>query len=41
VSDLEIFFVVLDDNEVAGGNILCMLGQLGEPLTGSMRGSER
>jgi hypothetical protein len=40
-SELEIFFVVLEDHEVAGGNILCMLGKPGKQLTGSMRGSER
>jgi hypothetical protein len=40
-SELEIFFVVLEDNEVAGGNVLCMLGKPGKQLTGSMRGSRR
>ena len=40
-SELEIFFVVLQDDEVAGGNVLCMLGKPGKELTGSMRGSRR
>lgn len=40
-SELEIFFVVIDDREVAGGNILCMLGKPGKQLTGSMRGAGR
>jgi hypothetical protein len=40
-SELEIFFVVLQDDEVAEGNVLCMLGKPGKQLTGSMRGSRR
>lgn len=40
-SELDIFFVVLQDKEDAGGNVLCMLGTPGKELTGSMRGSGR
>jgi hypothetical protein len=40
-SELEIFFVVLQDDEAAEGNVLCMLGKPGKELTGSMRGSRR
>ena len=40
-SELDIFFVVLQDDESAGGNVLCMLGTPGKELTGSMRGTGR
>lgn len=40
-SELDIFFVVLQDKEVANGNVLCMLGTPGKQLTGSMRGTGR
>ena len=40
-SELDIFFVVLQDTEASGGNVLCMLGTPGRQLTGSMRGTGR
>jgi hypothetical protein len=40
-SDLDMYYVVLEDRAVADGNVLCMVGKPGEKLTGSMRGSQR
>lgn len=41
-SALDMYFVVLtDDRSVADGNVLCLLGEPGQSLTGSMRGSQR
>ncbi|ADB29710.1 hypothetical protein Kfla_0589 [Kribbella flavida DSM 17836] len=38
-SALDMYYVVLEDQAVADGNVLCMVG--GERLTGTMRGSQR
>jgi hypothetical protein len=38
-SDLDMYYVVLEDQAVADGNVLCMVG--GERLVGSMRGAQR
>lgn len=40
-SQLDMYYVVLEDRAVADGNVLCMVGTPGEQLTGSMRGSGR
>src|SRR5262245_28584145 len=40
-SELEIFFVMLQDDEVAEGNVLSMRCKPGKELTGSMRGTRR
>jgi hypothetical protein len=40
-SELDMYYVVLEDRPVADGNILCMVGKPGEQLTGTMRGSQR
>ncbi|WBQ04883.1 DUF4190 domain-containing protein [Kribbella sp. CA-293567] len=40
-SELDMYYVVLEDRAVADGNILCMVGKPGEQLAGSMRGSQR
>ncbi|MEU4390388.1 DUF4190 domain-containing protein [Kribbella sp. NPDC023855] len=40
-SELDMYYVVLEDQAVADGNVLCMVGKPGEQLTGSMRGSQR
>ncbi|WP_328989094.1 DUF4190 domain-containing protein [Kribbella sp. NBC_01245] len=40
-SELDMYYVVLEDRAVADGNVLCMVGTPGEQLTGSMRGSRR
>ncbi|MEV8376807.1 DUF4190 domain-containing protein [Kribbella sp. NPDC056861] len=40
-SELDMYYVVLEDRAVADGNVLCMVGQPGAKLTGSMRGSQR
>lgn len=40
-SELDMYYVVLEDRAVADGNVLCMVGKPGEQLTGSMRGSRR
>jgi hypothetical protein len=40
-SELDMYYVVLEDRAVADGNVLCMVGQPGEQLSGSMRGSQR
>lgn len=40
-SSLDMYYVVLEDQAVAGGNVLCMVGRPGRELTGSMRGSQR
>lgn len=40
-SELDIYYVVLEDRAVADGNVLCLVGKPGEQLTGSMRGSQR
>ncbi len=41
LSELDMYYVVLEDRAVADGNVLCMVGKPGEQLTGSMRGSQR
>jgi hypothetical protein len=38
-SALDMYYVVLEDQAVADGNVLCMVG--GERLVGSMRGAQR
>ena len=38
-SGLDMYYVVLEDQAVADGNVLCMVG--GERLVGSMRGAQR
>jgi hypothetical protein len=40
-SELDMYYVVLEDRAVADGNVLCMVGKPGEQLTGSMRNSQR
>jgi hypothetical protein len=40
-SELDMYYVVLEDRAVADGNVLCMVGKPGEQLSGSMRGSQR
>ena len=40
-SELDMYYVVLEDRAVADGNVLCLLGMPGMKLTGSMRGSQR
>jgi hypothetical protein len=40
-SELDMYYVVLADQAVADGNVLCMVGKPGEQLTGSQRGSQR
>ena len=40
-SDLDMYYVVLEDHPVADGNVLCLVGKPGEQLTGTMRGSQR
>ncbi|MFC0627605.1 DUF4190 domain-containing protein [Kribbella deserti] len=40
-SELDMYYVVLEDRAVADGNVLCMVGTPGQQLTGSMRGSRR
>lgn len=40
-SELDMYYVVLEDRAVADGNVLCMVGKPGEQLTGSMHGSQR
>ena len=40
-SELDMYYVVLQDRAVADGNVLCLLGTPGTHLTGSMRGSQR
>jgi hypothetical protein len=40
-SELDMYYVVLEDRAVADGNVLCMVGQPGEQLSGSMRGTQR
>lgn len=40
-SELDMYYVVLEDQAVADGNVLCMVGKPGEQLTGSQRGSQR
>jgi hypothetical protein len=40
-SELDMYYVVLEDRAVADGNVLCLLGMPGMRLTGSMRGSQR
>ena len=40
-SDLDMYYVVLEDRAVADGNVLCLVGMPGTRLSGSMRGSQR
>jgi hypothetical protein len=40
-SELDMYYVVLEDHPVADGNVLCLVGKPGEQLTGTMRGSQR
>ena len=40
-SELDMYYVVLQDHAVADGNVLCLVGMPGTHLTGSMRGSQR
>jgi hypothetical protein len=40
-SQLDMYYVVLEDHAVADGNVLCMVGRPGEQLSGSMRGTQR
>ncbi|GAA1591594.1 hypothetical protein GCM10009789_52020 [Kribbella sancticallisti] len=40
-SELDMYYVVLEDHAVADGNVLCMVGTPREKLSGSMRGSQR
>ena len=40
-SELDMYYVVLEDRAVAGGNVLCLLGMPGMHLSGTMRGSRR
>ncbi|QNE20344.1 DUF4190 domain-containing protein [Kribbella qitaiheensis] len=40
-SELDMYYVVLEDRPVADGNVLCLVGKPGEQLTGTMRGSKR
>jgi hypothetical protein len=40
-SELDMYYVVLQDHAVANGNVLCLVGMPGNRLTGSMRGSQR
>jgi hypothetical protein len=40
-SELDMYYVVLEDRAVADGNVLCLVGTAGEKLSGSVRGSQR
>jgi hypothetical protein len=40
-SELDMYYVVLADRDVADGNVLCLLGMPGTHLTGTMRGAQR
>ncbi|MEU4193092.1 DUF4190 domain-containing protein [Kribbella sp. NPDC026611] len=40
-SELDMYYVVLEDHAVADGNVLCLVGMPGNRLTGTMRGSQR
>jgi hypothetical protein len=40
-SELDMYYVVLEDRAVADGNVLCLLGIPGAHLAGTMRGSHR
>jgi len=40
-SELDMYYVVLEDRAVADGNVLCLVGMPGTHLTGTMRGSQR
>lgn len=40
-SDLDMYYVVLEDRPVADGNVLCLVGMPGTRLTGTMRGTQR
>lgn len=40
-SELDMYYVVLEDRAVASGNVLCLVGMPGTRLTGTMRGSQR
>ena len=40
-SELDMYYVVLEDRAVADGNVLCLVGMPGTKLSGTMRGSQR
>jgi hypothetical protein len=40
-SELDMYYVVLENRAVADGNVLCLLGMPGTHLTGTMRGAQR
>jgi hypothetical protein len=40
-SELDMYYVVLEDRAVADGNVLCLVGMPGMRLSGTMRGSQR
>lgn len=40
-SELDMYYVVLEDRAVADGNVLCLVGLPGSKLTGTMRDSQR
>ncbi|GAA2821091.1 DUF4190 domain-containing protein [Kribbella solani] len=40
-SELDMYYVVLENRAVADGNVLCLVGMPGTRLTGTMRGSQR
>ena len=40
-SELDMYYVVLEDRAVADGNVLCLVAMPGTRLTGTMRGSQR
>ena len=40
-SELDMYYVVLENRDVADGNVLCLVGMPGTKLTGTMRGSQR
>lgn len=40
-SELDMYYVVLENRAVANGNVLCLVGMPGTRLTGTMRGSQR
>ena len=40
-SELDMYYVVLEDRAVADGNVLCLVGMPGTRLTGTMRESQR
>ncbi|GAA1572981.1 MULTISPECIES: DUF4190 domain-containing protein [Kribbella] len=40
-SELDMYYVVLENHAVADGNVLCLLGMPGTHLSGTMRGAQR